>query len=216
MAEQNERIDRRRVRTRAALLRAGQTLFATRSVDGVSIDDIVAVADVAKGSFYNHFPDKDALARELAHHARLAVEALVARVSDGIDDPAERVARALCAFARQAMEDPIGVRMGARLFDGAAIPDAPMNAGVRADIQAGLAAGRFGGLSLEGGVLMAVGVVQMAVARVLDRDVPAEAAGLSRDLAFGLLRGLGLDEAAARQVANKAAADIFAGHPPPR
>lgn len=216
MAEQNERIDRRRVRTRAALLRAGQTLFATRSVDGVSIDDIVAVADVAKGSFYNHFPDKDALARELAHHARLAVEALVARVSDGIDDPAERVARALCAFARQAMEDPIGVRMGARLFYGAAIPDAPMNAGVRADIRAGLAAGRFGGLSLEGGVLMAVGVVQMAVARVLDRDVPAEAAGLSRDLAFGLLRGLGLDEAAARQVANKAAADIFAGHPPPR
>lgn len=214
MAEQNERIDRRRVRTRAALLRAGQTLFATRSVDGVSIDDIVAVADVAKGSFYNHFPDKDALARELARHARLAVEALVAKVSDGIDDPAERVARALCAFARQAMEDPTGVRMGTRLFDGAAIPDAPMNAGVRADIQAGLAAGRFGGLSLEGGVLMAVGVVQMAVARVLDRDVPAEAAGLSRDLAFGLLRGLGLDKAAARQVATKAAADIFAGHPP--
>jgi AcrR family transcriptional regulator len=216
MAEQGERIDRRRVRTRTALLQAGQTLFATRSVDGVSIDDIVAVADVAKGSFYNHFPDKDALARELAHHARLAVEALVARVSEGVEDPAERVARALCAFARQAMEDPTGVRMGARLFYGAAIPDAPMNAGVRADIQAGLAAGRFVGLSLEGGVLMAVGVVQMAVARVLDRDVPAEAASLSRDLAFGLLRGLGLDESSARQVADRAAADIFADHTPPR
>lgn len=216
MAEQGERIDRRRVRTRTALLQAGQTLFATRSVDGVSIDDIVAAADVAKGSFYNHFPDKDALARELAHHARLAVEALVARVSEGVEDPAERVARALCAFARQAMEDPTGVRMGARLFYGAAIPDAPMNAGVRADIQAGLAAGRFVGLSLEGGVLMAVGVVQMAVARVLDRDVPAEAASLSRDLAFGLLRGLGLDESSARQVADRAAADIFADHSPPR
>ena len=216
MAEQSERIDRRRVRTRAALLHAGQTLFATRAVDGVSIDDIVAAADVAKGSFYNHFPDKDALARELAHHARLAVEALVATVSEGVDDPAERVARALCAFARQAMEDPTGVRMGARLFYGAAIPDAPMNAGVRADIQAGFKAGRFRDLSLEGGVLMAVGVVQMAVARVLDRDTPAEAASLSRDLAFGLLRGLGLDEAAARKIAAKAAADIFAGHSPPR
>ena len=36
------RIDRRRIRTRAALIAAGQTLFAQRSVDGVSIDEIMA------------------------------------------------------------------------------------------------------------------------------------------------------------------------------
>ena len=42
------RIDRRRIRTRAALLRAGQALFAERSVDGVSIDDIVAAAEIYK------------------------------------------------------------------------------------------------------------------------------------------------------------------------
>ena len=59
MIATGERVDRRRERTRAALMRAGQVLFATRSVDAVSIDDIVAAAEVAKGSFYNHFPDKE-------------------------------------------------------------------------------------------------------------------------------------------------------------
>ena len=73
MAQAARQVDRRRVRTRAALLRAGASLFATRSVDGVSIDDIVAAADVAKGSFYNHFPDKEALAAELSDAARASL-----------------------------------------------------------------------------------------------------------------------------------------------
>ncbi|RAK62820.1 TetR/AcrR family transcriptional regulator [Phenylobacterium kunshanense] len=207
------RIDRRRIRTRAALLRAGQTLFAERSVDGVSIDDIVAAADVAKGSFYNHFPDKDALARTLADQARLGAEALAARVGIGIEDPAERVARAVCGFARQALENPESARLGQRLFHSAAIPDAPMNAGVRADIQAGLAAGRFGGVSLEAAVLLAVGVVQMAVSRVVEQGSPAHAAALAQDLAFGLLRALGVETPAARTVATRAATDLFNGPP---
>lgn len=210
-APTTERVDRRRVRTRAALLQAGKTLFAVRSVDGVSIDDIVAEAQVAKGSFYNHFPDKDALACELAAHVRAGVEMLAARLVAGVADPAERVARALCGFARQAIEDPVAVRVQLRLFQGASIPDAPMNAGVRADIAAGLDAGRFSGLTQEAGVLLAVGIVQIAVGRVLTHDNPKQAAGLSRDLAFGLLRGLGLDAPSARAIAAKAAADIFAG-----
>ena len=206
-----ERVDRRRVRTRAALLQAGKTLFSARSVDGVSIDEIVAEAQVAKGSFYNHFPDKDALAQELASHVRAGVEALAARLVVDIDDPAERVASALCGFARQALEDPVAVRVQLRLFQGADTPDAAMNAGVRADIAAGLGAGRFSGLSQQAGVLLAVGVVQIAVGRVLTQDDPRHAADLSRELAFGLLRGLGLDDAAARTIAAKASADVFGG-----
>jgi len=209
-----ERMDRRRVRTRAALLRAGQELLSTRSIDGVSIDDIVAAAGVAKGSFYNHFPDKESLAREIATEARKSIEVFAAGVSPEVEDPAERLVRALCAFVRQALEDPMGVRLMLRLFHGAGIPDLPMNAGVRVVVRDGIASGRFNGLSLEAGVLMTIGVVQIAVARVLEQDVPGQAAGLSRDLAFGLLRGLGLDAPSAKAIATKASADIFAGHSP--
>lgn len=212
MVRNAETVDRRRVRTRAALLQAGRSLFAERSVEGVSIDEIVAAADVAKGSFYNHFPDKDALARTLADQARASVEAMAAQVGAGVDDPAERVARAVCAFAREAAEHPEEVRLMLRLFHGAAIPDAPMNAGVRADLAAGLATGRFAGVTLETAVLMAVGIVQMTNARVLEQSPPTQAAALSHDMAFGLLRGLGLEAGPARAVADRAAAHIFNLH----
>jgi AcrR family transcriptional regulator len=203
-----QRIDRRRARTREALLRAGVSLFAIRPVDAVSIDEIVEAADVAKGSFYNHFPDKDSLAREIAEQVRRGVEDLVANVNRDVADPAERVARALCAFARQTIDHPQRLRAGLRLFPAGSVPDAPMNRGVRADIQAGLAAGRFDGVTLEVGVLMAVGVLQIAVARALERDGSAPV--VSRGLAFGLLRGLGLPSDEARAIAAKASADLFA------
>ena len=203
---QPQRIDRRRVRTRAALLRAGQQLFSERSVDGVSIDDIVAAAQVAKGSFYNHFPDKDALAQALADQARASVETTAAIAGAGFADPAERVARALCVFVRQAVEHPESSRLMLRLFHGASIPDAPMNAGVRADIQEGLAAGRFAGIGLEAAILLAVGAVQIAVARAIEREAPNTDA-LAADLALGLLRGLGVADAPA--VAARAAAGVF-------
>ena len=51
--------------TRQVLLDATQALLASRSMDALSVDEIVMRADVAKGTFYNHFSDKDALAREL-------------------------------------------------------------------------------------------------------------------------------------------------------
>lgn len=203
------RADRRRIRTRTALLGAGRSLFAHRSPDAVSIDDIVTAADVAKGSFYNHFADKAAFARELARQARLSVEALVAAVTEGVDDPAERVARALCGFARDALADPTGVRVQLRMFQGALIPDEPMDAGVRADIARGLAEGRFRGLGLEAGVLLAVGVVQITVGRVLAHPDGPSTPALAAELARALLRGLGLDSDAAETVAGRAAAHIF-------
>lgn len=208
-----QRIDRRRVRTRAALLGAGRSLFANRSPEAVSIDDIVAAADVAKGSFYNHFADKEAFARELAEQARLAVEALVSRVTAGAEDPAERVARGLCGFAREAVDDPVGMRVQLRMFQGALIPDAPMNAGVRADVARGLEGGRFTGLGLEAGVLLAVGVFAVTVGRVMAQADARTTPALAREMAAALLRGLGLNPSDAETVALKATTDIFVSTP---
>lgn len=209
MAQASEnRMDRRRARTREALVRAGLRLFGTRSVDGVSIDEIVGAADVAKGSFYNHFADKDALAHEVGRQVRRGVEELVAEINRDVADPAERVARALCALVRQAVREPGAIRAAHRLFPAGAVPDAPMNRGVRADIQAGLAAGRFDGVTLEAGVLLAVGVVQIAVSRGLENGAPMQP--VARNLAFGLLRGLGLPSEEAQAIAARAAADLAA------
>ena len=57
------RRERRKLATRQAILDATQALLASRSMDALTVDEIAMQADVAKGTFYNYFPDKDGLSR---------------------------------------------------------------------------------------------------------------------------------------------------------
>ena len=47
--------------------------MAERPVDAIAIDDLVAAAGVAKGSFFNHFADKRAFAQTIAEDIRREV-----------------------------------------------------------------------------------------------------------------------------------------------
>jgi AcrR family transcriptional regulator len=78
------------------LIDATHDLLASRSMDALSVDEITMRADVAKGTFYNYFADKDALAREIASDVRTRIENNITRVNQGIADPAERIGRAFC------------------------------------------------------------------------------------------------------------------------
>jgi len=129
------RSDRRRARTRAALLEAGRALYALRGLEAVSVDEIVAAADVAKGSFYNHFRDKDGLAREIAGEVRRQAERLVEAANAGVVDPAARVARALCVFIRFAIDHRDSAQVLWRLNSGATLADAPANRSLRAEVE---------------------------------------------------------------------------------
>src|SRR4030095_11195128 len=57
------RLDRRRARTRQALLAAAVRLSAPGRGERASIQEITEAADIGFGSFYNHFESKDELFR---------------------------------------------------------------------------------------------------------------------------------------------------------
>ena len=57
---------RSREETRRRLLESGVVLFAERGLNGVTTHDIARAAGVAAGTFYLHFPDKNALFQEIA------------------------------------------------------------------------------------------------------------------------------------------------------
>jgi len=44
---------------RDRLLKAAKVLFLLRGLDAVTVDDVCLAADVSKGGFYHHFPDKE-------------------------------------------------------------------------------------------------------------------------------------------------------------
>jgi AcrR family transcriptional regulator len=208
-ARPGRRPDRRRARTRAALLEAGLGLLALRNIDGISVDEIVAAADVAKGSFYNHFTDKDVFAREIGAAVRGQAERLAAAANAEVTDPAERVARALCVFVRFALEHPDSARVLWRLNAGSTMAEAPINRHLRQDLSRGIGAGRFAVVDLETGVLLVIGAVVVAMRHVLEEHASTPAALIAAQMAGGLLRGLGVGRSESRRVSERAARQVF-------
>ena len=48
------------------IVTAAMELFEARGVEAVKVDDICAAADIAQKTFFNHFPTKQHLVREIA------------------------------------------------------------------------------------------------------------------------------------------------------
>lgn len=77
--------------TRARILDIAQEAILQKGFDATSIEEIVAAAEITKGGFFYHFPDKNALARALIER-HIAVEDQIfddlwARARDLHDDP---------------------------------------------------------------------------------------------------------------------------------
>lgn len=204
-----DRSDPRRDRTRDALMRAGQRLFAERDVDGVSVDEIVDAAAVSKGSFYNHFADKSVFAREIAAGVRRDVELLVNQANAGIDDPAMDVSRALCVFVRFAMEHRDRARALWRLNTGATLAEAPINRGLREVVRRGIERQVFRHVDVETGILLVMGNFVITLRHVFDRPARTLPEQIARQMASGLLRSLGVPAARAEKLGAKAARSIL-------
>ena len=142
-APRASRLDRRKARTRQALIDAAVRLIAEGRGDRASIAEITEEADVGFGSFYNHFDSKEQLFEAAAEEALERWGQMIDRVSAGISDPAERFAVGLRVSGRLGWTHPdiAGFLTGA----GLEALDIPVGLAPRAlrDIEAGQAAGRF-------------------------------------------------------------------------
>jgi AcrR family transcriptional regulator len=93
------RNQRRRQRTRETILAAADLVFRQKGIDGTTVNDITEKADVAYGSFYNHFKSIDEVVAAL-------VGVSLQRVADRTGDilkKAERVELLPCVGARVIM-----------------------------------------------------------------------------------------------------------------
>ncbi|QUD90215.1 TetR/AcrR family transcriptional regulator [Phenylobacterium montanum] len=185
---------------------AAEQLLSVRPAEAVNVDEIAALADVAKGTFYNYFTDKDALVREVEEAVREELEQRIAQTNDGIEDCAERVARAFAAMLNWALADPTKARTLLRMTPHFADPNAPSNSGVRGDVHAGVAAGRFTGIADEAGIVLVLSVLTGGVNRALDLVQKKKVRVLGESLAQALLVALGLPRGDAEAVASRAMA----------
>lgn len=202
------RANPRAERTRAALIAAGRRLYSQRPVDAVTVDDIVQAAAVGKGSFYNHFADRDALVRAISSEIRAHVEAAITRANADVQDPARRMARAVCSYLRFALDGAEAAGVLVRIHSGHTSMSAPLNRGLVEDIEHGLDSGRFVVPTVEAGVLYVLGVTQLALVRIVQEPSLALAVALSQQMCALTLRGLGVPAAEADLIAAQASDEI--------
>ena len=105
----------KRAKTRAQLISAATSLFAKRAVESVTVDDIVNEARVAKGTFYVHFDDLNALTVAVADELVRTFDELLQPQRLSMPDPLMRIAFACNGFFEKALEDPSWAAVVARM-----------------------------------------------------------------------------------------------------
>jgi AcrR family transcriptional regulator len=197
-------------RTRDALLQAGLRLFAEKPVDAIPIDEIVAAAGVAKGSFFNHFADKKAFAAALAAQIRAEIESEVEAANRTLADPIARLAGGMRVAATFALFNRVRTRVLLRANEGPNDARHPLNAGVSRDVMAAVTSGSAGPYAADWGVLYWLGLCQALMTDIARRDLaaPEAARALSAMLAMGLI-GIGADPRSAQALADREAAVLI-------
>jgi AcrR family transcriptional regulator len=200
------RLERRKQRTRAALIQAAQGFIASGK-SNVPVLEITQAADVGMGSFYNHFDSKEelfeaAVADVLDNHG-----ALLDELTESIDDPAETFA---CSFRltgrlfrRRPQESQILLVTGLNLMS------SERGLGPRAlrDIEMAAGVGRFTvddpalALAVAGGALLGLGKLLQDEP---ERDDAAAADRVTEDV----LRLFGVSADEAHEICQRPLPDI--------
>ncbi|MDN4640850.1 TetR/AcrR family transcriptional regulator [Agreia sp. PsM10] len=192
------RQDRRKERTRAALIDAAQQLIATGDDAHASIQAITDLADVGFGSFYNYFSSKDEL---FDAAATSAVDEYLGWLDESLpddSDPVTRLIESVRHTGRLALERP---RTAAILTKRLALIDNegdPRGERIRADVSAAMTNGGTVADTLEFEILVtaALGAI-LAVLRRTTSLSPAEISDAADVLAPAILRLLGVEPSTA-------------------
>lgn len=199
----------RRIRTRERLVETASRLFSLTHPAGVTIDDIVQAAELAKGTFYNHFPDKDALALEVRRRVLARTDEAVAALNDGVEDAAVRIARGVCFYARLVFQDPVHAGLLARNLPLEVSSEAIAPMGVSADVARGISAGRLRVATRESGALFVMGAGAILMQRLLAETSPAFTVLLTQQVVAMTLRGLGVESDEAERISAKCCEEIL-------
>lgn len=104
--QRHQRADRRRARTRAAILDAAEVVFTRDGYDGARIESIAELADVSVGSIYIHFDGKRDVYLHLVERSLQLFAEYMARIEEPELSPLQRVLAGGDAYLRFHLDHP--------------------------------------------------------------------------------------------------------------
>lgn len=195
--------DRQRERTRRTLLDTGRALIAERGVAGLRIQEITARADVALGSFYNHFSTKDALVEAVVSESLSELAAATVPEPEVDVDPAQIVAGAIIRFIGLTDRDPEFARLVVNLSHADVLFATAVHPYARIAIERGVGSGRFVVADIEVVVTAVMGGAFALIREILEGHQESK---VDKAFAQHVLASLGLTPSDATAVWESAVA----------
>ncbi|MDP7729410.1 TetR/AcrR family transcriptional regulator [Mycobacterium sp. TY813] len=193
------RLERRKKRTRAALIAAAQEFMAAGKLN-VPIQDISQAADVGVGSFYNHFETKEDLFEAAINEILDAHGALLDALTESIDDPAEKFAFSFRLTGRMFPQPASRIVLNHGLAPITA--DRGLAPRAKRDIAAAAAAGRLHVADPKLAMAVTAGVL-LGLGELLQAEPERDAAQNTDRVAEDLLRMFGMSADEAHQLCCK-------------
>ena len=175
------RVARKKAEARARIVRSAERLFRKHGVEGVTIQDITAAADVGHGTFYLHFKSKQEVLVPIMVAEAASLDARVQGFLGDDADPATVLATSSRYIGRAVVGDPLW-----RWFlQNTGLPGESLRAAfgefTNRDFQRGVESGRFTGADVRTAVTFAFGgfvsVLMAAIERGDATDMIDLAAG---------------------------------------
>ena len=196
--QQANRLDRRKARTRGALIRAAQTLIAEGRTN-VPILEITQAADVGMGSFYNHFDTKEQLFEAALDAVMDSYGQMLDDLTGDIEDPAEVFACSFRLTGRLNRSEPELSRVLLNNVLRLLSADSGLAPRARRDIQAAIDAGRFDVEDLDVAVTITAGTL-LALGQLLHDQPQRDVEETTDRMTEELLRMFGLPAGTARRI----------------
>ncbi len=105
MGEMLSRRERKKLETRQRLLEAALALFRGKGYTATTVEEITDRADVAKGTFFNYFPSKEALLGELVVWQIEQLRAELEASRETVPSPVARIKLLVRRMHAQAIDD---------------------------------------------------------------------------------------------------------------
>jgi len=183
----------RRAKTRARIMEAAVGVISAKG-SAATIEDFVAAAGIARGTFYNYFQSAAELVEAVSHGVAESVETAIAGVLDGIEDPALEFAVFGALIARLTVDDPTRRWANVRAEQLQLASQVRHVSRVEGILERGRAIGRFKITDLLAARTLAMGAGRASLRNIVDGRAGHDHTAAVLSLVLGAL-GVPADEA---------------------
>jgi len=176
-------------------------VFSTKGVDATVIDDLIAQAQVSRGTFYNYFRTTEEVMAAVLQVVGNELLSLVDVAIADRADPAERLACGVRMVLQAARHFPHAGRFISRVGVTRSMDHMPALGYLLRDLLEANEAGRFTLADPTLGLDLVVGTVSAALFSLSMRPDLTDA--YPQEITFHILLGLGMTRAAARKLVDK-------------